>query len=297
MTCPTEGGFARLSTHHRSITVMQPSLLLGRDTHRELADLLRKEGELTVSGASNETAKALLLSHLLNFGEPRRVLLVTENPSMAEGLEHWLHFFGQHSHSLLHPGAEGATVECLQGFAELLSPEDHRETQRKTSDIYLIDRAGYNLDFPSYHAMAKKEVTLRVGEEVPFTQLVESLLGMGYSHGQDLVLAPGEYRRIGDTLDIFPVQFDSPFRVSFDFDVVRNIVRIDRVDLSVTHPAGDRLHVLPAQWDEEMHIADQLPEDVLVVFDDQDDLQPLEENDTLSFTSFPEGSRFHSHLR
>ena len=325
MTCPSEGGFVRYTRVGNFIVgnrekenklfffgstlpsyrahsilkiifrqplaqsakrMMQPSLLLGRDTHRELADLLQKEGDLTVSGASSETAKAILLSHILGFHAPRRVLLVTENAAGVDGLSHWIHFFGQTSHVLVHPNAEGATVACLQDFSLLLGPKFSAK-KAESSSIFLLDRAAFDLEFPSYPAMAKRQVTLKEGEEAPFTQLVESLLGLGYSHGEDLVLAPGEYRRIGDTLDIYPVQADAPYRVSFDFDVVRSIVKVDTEDMSKTHPAGPTLAVLPARWSEESHITHQLPPDVLVVFDDQDDLEPLPKNHTLSFTAFP----------
>ena len=53
-----------------------------------------------ISGASNETAKSLLLSHLLSF-HPSRTLLVTENEGSAEGLKQWLRFFGEDAKELL----------------------------------------------------------------------------------------------------------------------------------------------------------------------------------------------------
>src|SRR4051812_20037253 len=92
---------------------MKPSLLIGKDTHRELADLLKKEGELVVSGASNETAKAMLLSHILSFNGTDRTLLVTNDEESMETLGHWLRFFE----------CETATVEQMHNDEGELIPE------------------------------------------------------------------------------------------------------------------------------------------------------------------------------
>ena len=112
---------------------MQPSLLLGKDTHRDLAALLKKEGDLTISGASNETAKAMLTAHLLSFN-PRKAFLVTGNEESAESLQHWLKFFEQDA-ELLHP------VEDLDGA---LQPERLQEfLQAMQSDaprVFLMPR-------------------------------------------------------------------------------------------------------------------------------------------------------------
>src|SRR5690349_4194084 len=120
---------------------MKPSLLLGKDTHRELHDLLRKEGRLVVSGASNETAKALLLSHLLSF-QTQKTLLVTQNDASSEALSHWLSFFGQKTHTMLPVrDAEGSLLpEHLQGFLLFMEPKDDESRENAPSDIFVISR-------------------------------------------------------------------------------------------------------------------------------------------------------------
>lgn len=275
---------------------MQPSLLLGRETHRELSDLLRKSKRLTVSGASNETAKALLLSHLLHF-DPRRSLLVTDSDASMEGLSHWLHFFEQTAHTLERPNHDEPEhlQRALHSFLQFMDPETAK--QECPCDVFLLSEELWQESFPSYAAMQKRRLLLTVGKEVPFTGFVEELLERGYEHGKDLMLAPGEYRRIGDTLDIYPIQSSVPYRVSFDFDTVQKIQSIDPEDFSKTHDAGDELVILPVLWGEELPLSAQMPADSLLVFDDQDELQPPAKQMTLSFTAFPESSENHIHLR
>lgn len=277
---------------------MHPSLLLGQHTHRELFDLLKNKGELTVSGASNETAKALLLSHLLDFDHPRRVLLVTENDAGAEGLIHWLRFFGHNAEILRSPRTKEDTIdgEALQRFLSHYEPVPHAKVGSPSSVLITTQDRILNT-FPAYESMKKKAITFIKGKETPFTELVENLLAGGYSHGDDQVLHVGEYRRIGDILEIFPAQTPHPYRVHFEFDTVTKIEKIDAENRDHIHPAGDELLVMPAMWDEELELLAQLPEDSLLVFDDQDEAVKPDDIETLFFTSFPEGKDHHAHLR
>lgn len=221
---------------------MKPSLLLGNETHRELSDLLQKKRHLTISGASNETAKALLLSRILGF-HPQPTVVVT-NEGSVEGLRHWLNFFEVSAEDLFLPNMEDPQNlgRALQSF--LLCMQQLHE--KKVASTFLLSREIWEIPFPSYEEMEEQKLILKKGKDVPFTQFVEDLLERGYAHGNDLMIAPGEYRRIGDTLDIFPIQANSPYRISFDFDRVVEIRRVDQEDLSKTHPGGDELAIFPA---------------------------------------------------
>ena len=78
---------------------MQPQILLGNETHKNISDVLQKNRHIVLSGASNETAKALLTSTILHY-YPQKSLLVTEKEEGVEALSHWLHFFNQTAHHL-----------------------------------------------------------------------------------------------------------------------------------------------------------------------------------------------------
>jgi transcription-repair coupling factor (superfamily II helicase) len=272
---------------------MKPSLLLGKETHRELSDLLSKEGRLILSGASNETAKAMLVSHLLHF-RPQPALLVTQNEAASEGLRHWLSFFDQHPRSLeIVTNEEGEVVpERIQSFFLFMQSTLSQEPQ-----VFVMTRDAWEEEFPSFKELDSRKMILKEGEEVPFTLFVEGLLERGYSHGQDLYLHPGEYRRIGDTLDIYPIQASHSFRVSFDFDKVSKIMAVDPADLSKTHDGGKELLLLPALYERTLPLREQLPKGALLILDDQDDIVPPLKTPTLSFTAFPQSQEHHAHVR
>ncbi len=247
-----------------------------------------------LSGASNETAKAMLISHLLGF-HPRTSLLVTQNEAGVEGLRHWLQFFGQTTHGI-EPVADadgGITPEQLQTF--LLFME--QSGSPGGDGVFVMDRATWDAEFPLYSELEDRKVTLEKGKKVNFTQFFESLIERGYSHGDDMYLHPGQYRRIGDVLDIYPIQALHSYRVSFDFEVVSTIVAVDKDDLSITTPHGDSLDVFPAMYERTAPIRDQFTKHALLILDDQDDVLPPAKGATLSFTAFPESVKYHSHVR
>ncbi len=266
---------------------MKPSLLIGRDTHRDISDLLHAEGSLVISGAGNETAKAMLISHILHF-RMQPTLVVADDEAQVDVLRHWLEFFDQTPVTFvdIHEG-EGdviLTTDTLQRFLLFMRGE---------SSVFLTSKKVFESAFPLYSDLQKRSMKLKKGDELPFTDFVEDLLSRGYEHGLDNILAPGQYRRIGDTLDIFPIQSAEPYRIQFQFDIIEKIIRV----------AGDELleekevTLVPVQFEKTATIGNQFPAEALLVIDDLDDLVAPTTGSHLRFTSFPESQEHHVHLR
>ncbi|MBU0458302.1 transcription-repair coupling factor [Patescibacteria group bacterium] len=269
---------------------MKPSLLLGDDTHRELSQLLKAKRRLVLSGASNETAKTLLLSHLLSFN-PQPALVVTGSDEHCETWDHWLSFFGQQT-NILHSieNADGEIVpEALQMYLKFMQSEEQ--------GVFLCSRDTWDIQFPEYKKFSDKKIVFEKGKGIDFTCVVEALVEMGYSHGEDLYLQPGEYRRIGDVFDIYPIQEEHPYKVSLDFDKVEKIISVDRDDLTKTEDAGKSLTVFPIIYEDTLPLVEQLPKESLLVLDDQDDIELPLKASALRFTPFPESSDNHAHVR
>lgn len=261
---------------------MQPSLLIGRETHRDLARLLEARGELTVSGVANETAKAMLLAHFLTLIGTRPTLLVAEDDARTEGLSHWLAFFGCPAVRIPPPvRADGTTdLLSLHAVSRLLQGE---------GGVFVATRAVFDASFPSFAERRANAVRLREGENCNFTQLIEQLIAGSYSHAADLPLAPGEYRRTGDVLDLFPIDALSPARVSFHFDRIERIATDDR-------PLTE-LAVLPVTAARVQELSAQLPRGALLVLDESEDAVRPKGVSCLHFTAFPEKLENHAHLR
>lgn len=269
---------------------MHPSLLVGKDTHRDLSDLLSDKRRLIISGTSNETAKALLISSLYSHHN-QASLIVTQDKNHTEALSHWLEFFELETHLL----------EAVENEHEEIVPEAMQQfllfMETKHTHTFLCDRDTWDTPFPLYSHLLQKKIVLNKGQKNEFTQFVESLIDIGYSHGQDLYLHPGEYRRNGDIFDIFPIQSDHPYRISFTFDTIEMIMRVEAENLSNTSPHDGDVDIFPVIYEETAPLKDQIPESHLLVLDDQDDIEPTLKTKTLRFTSFPETQENHVHLR
>lgn len=263
---------------------MKPSLLIGGDTHRELSDLLQKEGDLVISGASNETAKAMLLSHILHFHH-RPALLVAEDSAQMDAVGHWLDFFECETSAIPEFVDGQLTITALQQFLLYMGGE---------KKVFLMPRSVWDVEFPLYSELVESSLELKVGQDVPFTEFVEMLLDRGYEHGLDAHLQPGQYRRQGDTLDLFPVQSDCMVRVQFAFDEVEWIAPVKDGEIL---EKVDKVKLFPVSFSETAPLGRQIPKEGLLVIDDQDDIERPKGGYCVRFTSFPESMEHHVHLR
>jgi transcription-repair coupling factor len=268
--------------NHASIHSAQvkPSLLLGAKTHRELLQLLKAKQSLTVSGASNETAKAMLLAQIFDM-EPRKTVFVLPDVARVEGMRKWLHFFEVSAEPLSASGLPSIVPFFTSDYAGVL----------------LLTEDQWNAPQPGLVELEKNKLTLGAGDEVDITQFFEDLMVRGYSHGQDLYLQPGEYRKIGDTLDIFPIQEEVPFKVLFEFEKVTGIRRVDLEDVSEMEEHESDLAIYPALWEKEAKLETQLTEEHLLVFDDLEECAGQRQAPQILFTSFPQSEENHVHVR
>lgn len=269
---------------------MKPTVFLGEKTHADLSQLLLDKRRLVLSGASNETAKALLVSTILSHA-PQPSLLVTEKDTNAEALRHWLDFFRIDSHILQSvENDEGEVIpDALHQFLLFMKGEKNR--------VSIITHDVWEQAFPCIGELEERKIVLEAGKSVDFIGVVEGLIERGYSHGEDLYLQPGEYRRQGDVFDVYPVQAGQPYRVSFDGDTVESIVAVDAADLSQTSPVDGDLVLYPLLYEQMKPLGDQLQEDQLLILDDQDDIEDPINVRTLRFTAFPQSEEHHVHLR
>lgn len=269
---------------------MKPSLLVGKETHRELSDLLQDKRRLIISGTSNETAKALLVSSILHHTS-QTTLVVTEDENHTEALLHWLQFFEITVHTFHAVETEDGEIipSALQGFLRFM--------EGGHDDVYICSRAVWDSAFPVYTDVLERKLLLQKGQKINFTEIVETLIDLGYSHGEDIYLHPGEYRRNGDIFDIYPVQSTHSYRISLEFDAVGDILSVDSDDLSKTEKYDDVLELYPVLYEHTAPLKDQIPTDHLLILDDQDDAEPSMKTKVLRFTSFPESQENHVHLR
>ncbi len=262
---------------------MLPSLCIGENTHQELLELLKRSHALTVSGLSNETAKALIISHLLK-GHPKPAILVTENEERAEGLLHWLRFFEQDAF-IVQFSPDEPTTDNIASVVRMMQGKG----------VAILERSVWDTALPSFHGLRENAIHLKLGEGVDFTDFFSQLITIGYEHSADQHLSPGEYRRTGDTLDIFPIGQSGPTRILFSFEKIEQMRSTDQETGEVEEQKT--LSLYPLVWAETELLSVQAPNGSVVLSDEQDDFSVDAEVEKVQLTSFPESEAGHVHLR
>src|SRR3989339_225475 len=199
---------------------MKPSVFLGDSTHKDLAQLLQSKRRLILSGASNETAKALLASTILHH-HPQPSLLVTEKSTVAESLRHWLGFFDLKAHILLPIENDAGEIDsaALQEFLLFMRGESDR--------ISIMTRNLWEVEFPSFEELQERVITFSVHEKIHFTSVIEELIERGYSHGDDLSRAEDA----GGELSMFPVVYEETAPLSVQLPPETLLVLDDQDDV------------------------------------------------------------------
>lgn len=258
---------------------MLPSICIGEETHHELLSLLDAESCLTISGLSNETAKAMIVGHILKK-RYSPAILVTQDANACEGLLHWLRFFD--------------TEASIVRFADEPSTEDLSSIVRlmQGRGVSILDRSTWETPLPSFHELQEKSLLLSVGQKVDFTAIFSRLIDLGYEHSDDSELQPGEYRRTGDTLTIFTIGSLLPHEIRFSFESVEGIRIAGSTPDHVEHVV-----IYPLLWELTEPLSRQCPDGTLVVTDEQEDFSFPPASRRLLLTSFPDGDEKHAHLR
>ncbi len=71
-----------------------------------------------------------------------------------------------------------------------------------------------------------KRFAIHTGEEIDREALIDKLVTIGYKR-TPIVLEAGTFTARGDIIDVFPMHFKTPFRLSFDYSVVGQISLFD----------------------------------------------------------------------
>ncbi len=262
---------------------MLPSLCIGENTHQELLELLKRSHALTISGLSNETAKAMIVSHILSTHR-KPSILVTENEERSDGLLHWLRFFEQEAF-IVRFLPEEATAEHIASVVRLM----------KGRGIAIMERSVWDIPLPSFSEMRELAIHLKKGQSVDFTDLFSRLIAIGYEHSSDQHLSPGEYRRTGDTLDIFPIGEEGQMRILFSFEKIEQLRLTDASTGEVSEL--ETVSFYPLVWEDTELLSLQAPQGSIVLSDEQDEFTVDAEVERVNLTSFPESEAGHIHLR
>jgi len=74
---------------------------------------------------------------------------------------------------------------------------------------------------------------LVIGQTVELDHVLNNLVALGYRRKKKDVVCEGDFRQLGEILEVFPANFDGPVRIDFDFDKISRIASVNSGGRSV----------------------------------------------------------------
>lgn len=283
---------------------------------KELSELFRRKRTITVSGAGNASAKAMILSAIFRDNKDclGNVLWVVSDVSEQNVIKKAIEVWGNAAVFLYkkRPDEEMAGFPTSREFLELRRRELVEFVSRIYTNkhaIFVVDFNSLLQNFPSVREMSRNKIVVNSGEEVDPVGLIGKMVALGYEMSDDKILDKGRYYRVGDTIVIRPINLEGVYRVSFDFNDIEKIEEVEKEDHSILIKKLKTLEIFPVEYETETADFIELLGPQGAVVDDEVDVvdgyyevwnnfmdDASKRSQSLSFSSFNDDVENHIHM-
>ncbi|MFH0853013.1 MAG: transcription-repair coupling factor [bacterium] len=235
-----------------------------------IAELIKKESQTELSGLTNSSAKAWLMSQALPLmAKDWVVLWLVRNIREGEELFHQLKFWGE---ILKKPvpitDLEPSNVQALSNLA------------KGRSGVTILSLPIMHYPFPSPTVLQQATLKLNAGQEYDLIRLAEHLIKIGYAQ-ETQADSPGTYSRRGGIVDIYSPQLNKPLRLEFVGSKIDSIKPVT-ITTRRTGTAQNTITILPIKLNNtamSASVFDYLPsEKTIVISSDPESFQELDQD-------------------
>ncbi len=287
-----------------------------REELAQATELFRVAKNVTFSGVTSSTGKAMLLADILRDKKSgvENVLWVTSDKNEQILIEQALKMWSEVPVFSYRKRAD----EEARDFPSYSEFEEQRrkELLEFVFRIYVNPKAVFVVDFdsllqnfPDLSQLEENKMTIRDGQDFDPVRFVQDLVKRGYKVTEYDELEKGEYYRRGDSVFIRPLNEEFVVRVEIAFDKVEEIYLVDEDDYGKNVQKINTLDIFPLEFSTESSDLVQLfGEDGLVIDDEVDVVDEyydvwntfMEEANnfcsSISFSSFNDDVKNHLHL-
>lgn len=295
---------------------------------KDSAKLFFANKAITYSGAGTSSSKALVLANILREGvrvggvggavSVKNVLWIVNNFDEMEDIKRAMSVWGDrpvYSYVALADDERGnfsssrdfereKQMRMVEFVVRALGSGAHSTAPA----VLVVPFASVFQKFPKGEELLKNSFKVKIGEESDVVSFMEKLLEAGYDSSDDEYVKKGQYFKIGDSVILWPVNFDTAYRIEFAFD---KIEKINGYDIDDKKETGSRksLLIFPIEYSESSDgVLDEIGENGVVI-DDEIDIgddfydawdafmeRAATVARTIAFTSFNEDESSHKHL-
>lgn len=283
---------------------------------KEVTDLFKENKNVTISGAGNSSSKAMIVGDVLrsrgkdinNFlwvvSEDAEQNLVKKDMEVWSDVPVFLYKRREPDEALSFP-----TIRDFERVKNIELIEFVSRVYTNKGAVFVINFNSLLQTVPNIKQLIAAKTTIKEGERLDVVGFVESVVNMGYEVSEDEKLTKGTYRRVGDSLLIYPVNQEGVCRIEVEFDKAGEIYTVEEADYTKKAKGLKSLDVFPIETDVETGSIVDLLDPNSVVIDDEVDVvdeyyevwnqfmdQAVHSCRTLAFTSFNDDVTNHKHL-
>lgn len=223
---------------------------------RQLVDGLNKgEKNQTLLGVTG-SGKTFTMANIINEVQ-RPTLVLAHNKTLAAQLysefreffpENEVHYFVSYF-DYYQPEAYIASTDTYIEKDSAINDEIDRLRHGATEalltrrDVIVISSVSciYGIGAPENYLAMSFEIG--VGSNISQMDLIKKLVSIQY-HRNDLAFERGNFRVMGDTIDLYPANGEKAYRFEFAFDVLEEIKIVDPLTFEVKQKPG-KVHIFP----------------------------------------------------
>jgi len=283
---------------------------------KEAEKFFYKSKNISFSGAGNSSSKAMLVSSIFRdeWENAGNILWIVGDKEEQNEVVKAVSMWGDRPVFLYNKrlDEERLSFPSSADFETALKVDAVEFVSRicvNKKAIFVVDFESLLQDFPDVSLIMKRKFSINEGGEWDSVSFVEELVSIGYEATDHEVLRKGQYYRVGDSLYIFPINEETPVRISIGFGKVEEVVFVDVDDYKKEKGRKKKVDVFPVEFDESTQdVIDILGEKGVVVEDEIDVVDEYYDvwNSfmehaantlrTISFTSFNDDVENHKHL-
>jgi transcription-repair coupling factor len=287
-----------------------------REGLTESTDLFRSTKNITYSGAGNSSSKAVILSDILRDEKinAKNVLWVVsdceEQNMVKKAMDLWsdrpvfLYNKKADEDRLTYATSADYEADCKRDLVEFVL-----RIHLNKKAVFIVGFQSLLQNFPDVENLERGKLSIKTGGELDSVEFVEKVVSIGYEVTDGKILKKGEYYRVGDSIFIYPVNNETPFRVEIGFNKIEKIVAVEADDYTKTGKERATLDIYPLDYDLETETVMHLLGKESIVIDDEVDVvdeyyevwnsfmnEATNSSSTITFASFNEDTENHKHL-
>jgi transcription-repair coupling factor len=276
-------------------------LFFPQNLHTDIIKHLKAQKQLTLSGTGNLNAKAFMLADLLQKTDHQTLFWIIEDPKEAQKTEEAARFWTKAMiYNFCHK-SENEKPSDLERILRLYA------IQKEEKKIIIADPDSFFFPLPQPKALKTQTVTLKKGEQIDTTHVINQLLENGYEFSKDDFLAPGTYCKQGGLLNIFIPTLNHPIKIESDGITIDAIFEFDQ-ESKLISKKHNTINIVPLSFKSEKgHFIDYLDEKTVLVNDEIDlsetyadrikeiyqDIKAKHHPSVVTLTAFPEEDDTH----